>query len=406
MRERGGELNQTRTAPLPALITCLAIACSLGYDIQLVSVTAPQLMETLHLDSRQMGALFAASSLGLFFGSLVGGRLGDRFGYRNMLLAAVFIFAAFTLLTIAVRTFLPLALVRAACGFGFGCALPNLLSVGTLLGSSQARYSVTATIFWAIPLGGLATAGLGWALPTQLTWLFLIGGALSLACVPCGYLTIPEGDARRGSVESAPLGILSTLFGEGRSATTLLIWLTFIASYVATYVASSWFPVLATHRGIGREHAPLTLVAFSVFGIFGTLIIGRLADRFGPRWPIAAAWIITAAALLLLTFLQNPNIIYPVAAAVGFTSSGACICLYALTTFYYPPSVRGLGAGAGIGAARLGAIGGPLYAGFLLDEGFSVSQVVLLPAIAAIVATLAILALSLRPAVDQPAATA
>ena len=396
-------ITDRRNAASLALPAALAIAFFIGYDIQLVAVAAPRILESLTLSSRQMGALFAASNFGLFFGSLIGGRLGDRFGYRNMLLVAVAIFGAFTLLTAPMRDFLPLALVRTACGFGFGCALPNLLNVGTLIGSQDSRYSVTATIFWAIPLGGLIAAGVAWRLPAEVDWmwLFIAGGLLSMACILFGGMTLPGGSAAKTQPGPSSRGILGALFGKGQSITTLLIWLTFISSYVASYVASNWFPVLAMHRGISREHAPLTLVAFSVSGIFGTLLIGRMADRFGPRWPISISWIITAASLALLSFVQNPNVIFPVAAAVGFTSSGACISLYALTTFYYPPSVRGLGSGAGIGAARVGAIAGPLYAGFLLDDGFSVSQVALLPAIFAIIATIAITSLSFRPTVDE-----
>jgi MFS transporter, AAHS family, 3-hydroxyphenylpropionic acid transporter len=384
-----------------ALIAALAISFFTGYDIQLVAVTAPRIIDTLGMSSKQMGSLFAASNLGLFFGSLIGGRLGDRSGYRNVLLCAVAIFGAFTLLTAALHEFVALTVVRTACGFGFGCALPNLLNVGTLLGSQQARYSVTATIFWAIPLGGLVAAGVAWQLPPDLSWIwpFIAGGVLSLVCIAFGAITLPGGSARKSPADPGQ-GILSTLFGKGRSITTGLIWLTFISSYVASYVASNWFPVLAMHRGISREHAPLTLVAFSVFGIFGTLVVGRMADRYGPRWPISIAWIITAAALVLLSFVKNPNVIFPVAATVGFAATGACISLYALTTFYYPPGARGLGSGAGIGAARVGAIAGPLYAGFLLDDGFSVNQIVLVPAIFAVIATIAIGSLSFRPTVD------
>lgn len=398
--------EQTRSRYILTLGILLALAFLLGYDIQMVSATAPRLIQILQINSKQLGTVFSASNFGLFFGSLLGGRLGDRFGYRNMLLAATIVFGVGTLLTAGVTAFVPMVMVRAICGLGFGCALPNLLSTSTLISSSQARFSVTATVFWAIPFGGLAVAGTAYAFPASasIVWIYLLGGVLTLGCVPIGLLVLPDGHAPINKLASRGGGIINTLFSDGRLVTTLLIWLAFISSYVSSYIMSNWFTIFATHRGIAREHAPLVLVGYSVSGIFGTLIIGRLADRFGPRWPIAIAWIVASLAMLSLAVDESPNVIFPVAAIVGFMSSGACISLYALTTFYYPASARGLGAGAGIGSARIGAIVGPLYAGFLLDAGYSVNQVIVLPAGAAIVACIAIIALSFRPSIDaEPA---
>ncbi len=380
-----------------ALIGCFIVATLLGFDIQGVSVAAPRMMGELGLNAGQLGWLFAVSNIGLFFGSLIGGRIGDRLGDRHVLAFAVALFAIFTIYTAYAKSFPLLVFVRAACGVGFGATLPNLLSVGTRIADPDARFSVTAAIFWGVPLGGLGVAAFMSSLGAHQSWavVFQLGGILSLASL---VLVVPSlrrvADAGAQTRERANINPFAALFAEGRWQPTLLIWMTFVACYVAAYVASNWLPVLATHRGVSHGAAPLTLVAFSVSGIFGTLILGRLSDRFGPGIPVGSALIAAFLALVVLSAVATPALIFPVSAVLGFTLSGACISLYALTTFVYPPEARGLGSGASLAAARFGAVAGPLAAGLLLNGGVPTSRVLLLPAAAAIVAAATLVAVS------------
>lgn len=99
-----------------------------------IAVTARQMMPAFGLTDSQMGRIFSAFVLGYALFQLPGGWLGDRWGARRVLTAAVLWWSLFTALT-AVAATLPLAdlvgivgslaVVRFLLGVGEAAALPN-----------------------------------------------------------------------------------------------------------------------------------------------------------------------------------------------------------------------------------------------------------------------------------------
>ncbi len=79
---------------------------------------------------------------------------------------------------------------------------------------------------------------------------------------------------------------LRALFGDGRSAPTLLLWVIFFPTLLILYLILYWLPTLVVDKGLDRAIAPQAALAFNFASVAGALILGWIVDRFGPRWPL------------------------------------------------------------------------------------------------------------------------
>jgi AAHS family 3-hydroxyphenylpropionic acid transporter len=390
--------SRVSTSNAMTIALCFAVAVIEGFDIQAIGVAAPKLAPELGLASNQMGWIFAVGNLGLVVGATFGGWLADRVGRRPIFMAAVAAFGVFTLLTPFVSGFASLFAVRFLTGLGFGAALPNMMAVAAEISEPDKRSSTAAAMFCGMPVGGGAAALLTQLLPPDFDWrtLFFVGGILPLVLVPVMYALMPE-TLRKVSGGSARVGILHALFGEGRAAPTLLLWLAFLPTLLILYLLLNWLPTLAIANGLDRATAPQASLAFNFTSVVGALLLGRLVDRFGARVPLALSYLALIGVLVALGGAHERTTILLYSGLAGFFVLGANYALYGVAAAYYPTRVRGTGSGASIAVGRVGSILGPLLAGLLLGGGTTAANVVWYMAPIAAVAGLAVFALGFVP---------
>jgi MFS family permease len=140
-------------------------------DVTVVNVALPQLRADLLLSTAQ--AQWALTAYLVPFGALlmVGGRLGDRYGRRRVLVAGLGLFAVGNLLAAVSPGFGWLVLSRALTGVGAAAASPSALALlVTCFPSGPAHARAFAA--WGgvgaagaavgVLLGGLLTSWLGW----------------------------------------------------------------------------------------------------------------------------------------------------------------------------------------------------------------------------------------------------
>jgi MFS family permease len=148
------------------------------------------LARELGFDPATIGILFATGAIGALIGSLVAGRLGERFGIGRTLLASMVVGCAAPLLLPIAGGSLPATLAIVGASFllgGFGVAISNVLVVSIrqavtpdrLLGRMNASYRTL--VYGAIPFGALAGGLLG----------ELIGLRATLAVAAVGLLFAP-----------------------------------------------------------------------------------------------------------------------------------------------------------------------------------------------------------------------
>jgi MFS family permease len=152
-----------------SLLCCVQFLLVL--DVTVVNVALPELRADLLLSTAQ--AQWALTAYLVPFGALllVGGRLGDRYGRRRVLVAGLVLFAVGNLLAAVSTGFTWLVLARALTGVGAAAASPSALALlVTCFPSGPAHARAFAA--WGgvgaagaaagVLLGGLLTSWLGW----------------------------------------------------------------------------------------------------------------------------------------------------------------------------------------------------------------------------------------------------
>ncbi|PXA88988.1 hypothetical protein DMC18_18070 [Caulobacter sp. D5] len=406
------------------VLLCFLVAVLEGFDIQAMGVAAPKLGPELHLAKAVLGEALAASNIGLVLGAVLGGWLADRLGRKAVLIGAVLGFGGFTLLTMFAHDFSMLFAARLGAGLGFGAALPNIMALAAEVAPAGKRGSTGTMMFCGMPLGGGLVALVSWLNP-HLDWrhLFLIGGLAPLLLAPL-ILVLMKETARPASspAKSAAwtwLGLVplyglsylaltwlgglpglgslrglapwlatlptviiaymvvnrAALFGERRALPSLLLWLVFLPTLLILYLVLNWLPTLVIAKGFAPQ-ASLASACFNLASVVGALILGRLVDRFGLRWPMIAGYVGLTASLMLLARADGLAAVLALSGAVGFFVLGANYALYGAAASYYPAEARGRGSGAAVAWGRMGAVVGPLVGGQLLQAGDSAGSVV------------------------------
>jgi MFS transporter, AAHS family, 3-hydroxyphenylpropionic acid transporter len=390
-------MNKPRSIAI-TIALCFLIAVIEGFDIQAMGVAAPRLVREFGFNPQQMGWIFSISNIGLVIGAMAGGWLADKSGRKPVFIAAVATFGAFTLLTAAIKSYDMLLLVRFCAGLGFGAALPNMMAIASEISRPEKAATTAAMMFCGMPVGGGLSALVTQVLPVGFDWrvLFLAGGVLPMILIPALWWLMPETLERKGPEAPARTPLLRALFGDGRTLSTLLLWLTFLPTLLILYLFLNWLPTLVIANGFDPATAPRTSLAFNFGSVAGALVFGHLADRLHFRWPITVAYLALIAALLGLADARGEGLIVGLSAAVGFFLLGANYALYGVAPTYYPGSVRGTGSGASVAVGRVGSILGPLLAGVMISSGTSATGVVYYMVPVAAIAGAAVLALSFR----------
>ncbi|WGS44832.1 3-(3-hydroxy-phenyl)propionate transporter MhpT [Burkholderia sp. JSH-S8] len=399
----------TYVAEKPAVATtlalCFAIALLEGLDLQSVGVAAPRMAREFGLTVSQMGLAFSAGTLGLLPGAMLGGRLADRFGRKRVLIASVVLFGLLSIATAQVSSFAMLVVVRVLTGIGLGGAMPNLIALSSEAVEPRARSSAVAAMYCGIPFGGVIASLIGVLLAGDTEWrhIFYVGGAGPLLLVPLLIGMLPESRAYLdvAGTGAARASVAHTLFGGGRTLSTLALWISYFCTLIVLYFLLNWLPSLMAARGLDRAHVGLVQICFNVGGGLGALGIGAALDRMRAQRVVGGMYAGIVLSLAALAAAPGFASLAAAAFAAGMFVIGGQSVLYALAAIYYPTAMRGTGVGTAVAVGRLGSVVGPLAAAQLLAMGRSAPVVIGASIPVTLVAAAAALLLIRRPRVGD-----
>jgi AAHS family 4-hydroxybenzoate transporter-like MFS transporter len=388
-------------------LLCALAALMDGYDSVIIGITAPAIATTLGLDVKTFGPVFSAAQFGFMLGAFTAGPLVDRFGRKNILIAAVVLFGLFSLLTPFAGTYGELVGLRFITGLGLGGASATFVSICTEYAPLRVRATIIAFLWTLLPAGNVVGGVLSSIILPLHGWMpvYYIGGAVPLAIAVVMLLVVPESVsflvARRAvparirpivsrlapdlilpanatytvSEEKLPNASVKQLFTEGRGFVTLCLWVSFFCCWLVLITVLAWTVPVLREAGMPISKASLMIAANSGGAVFGAILIGRLMDKTNPRVIIICGLLVGALAVTALGYaVKSPDLLAACFFLAGFTVGGTSAGMVALGATSYPTAIRSTGIGWAIGMSRLGAVVGPIAAGAMLAAGWSLQS--------------------------------
>ena len=396
---------------------CTAIYALDGLIHTILGPLAPGIARSLALGNAELGPIFSANLAGQCIGLLLFPAIAHRFGHRLTVSLTVVGFGLGQCASALADSGATLFTMRFITGVFLGGSLPSCLAIVTEQAPPERRGISILTLFTGYGLGaalaGAVAAGFadlgGWRVA------MVAVGALSLAVAGGAWVWLRGAPAAGTADEPAqlPAGPPAALQILGREyrVGTLMLWSLFVVMLTISYCLNSWLPIMLVEAGFEESFAALSVTIFGFGGAVAALGVGLLIDRFGAM-PVLMAFLGTAAVLLFATGQAmdgaSTGALGLLLGAAGFFSLGAYGGVNVVLAGFYPAPLRATGIGWAKSVGRLGTVIAPILIGLALSAGTPGTTVVSLFAVPALLAALALLAISLtgtwRSQASQPAA--
>ncbi|MFF2082197.1 MFS transporter [Nocardia sp. NPDC058176] len=339
-----------------AILVLSGLQLMVVLDGTVVIFALPRLQQEMGLSSS--GSAWTVTAYGLTFAGLMllGGRLGDAFGRKRMLIIGVGVFTAASLACGLANSEAMLLISRALQGAGAAIAAPTAFAlVATTFAPGPARNQAIAIVGSMVGIGSVGGLVVGGAL-TELSWrwIFLINVPIGALIVLGAVYKLTDTTHHRvpldikgavlgtlacativfGATEGPAMGwtspvILGTLIGgfvllvvfvlaERREADPLLPWSLFdsrdrVATFGLIFLAgavlgaSTFFvaQLLQNVLGYSPLQAGVASIPFTIGIGVGGAFASKAALLVAPRWLLAGAAMVLSAGLLFGSTLDR-----------------------------------------------------------------------------------------------------
>src|SRR5438067_10349401 len=377
------------------IVWSVLIALFDGYDIAAIALAAPHLVADWHVERSALGPVLAASNIGVLFGSMIFGWIGDRYGRKTALIQSLLLFGILTWLAAYATNLQQMFWLRLIAGLGIGGVIPNMIAINIESAPRNSRATLGLIATGLVPLGGALPGFVSAALVPQYGWqiLFLIGGIVPVAIGVCAFFWMPESikymsihEAQRGKLtrllerlapgyrvpagarfvvedeRQAPSSNPKYLFGDGLALITPLLWLLFALNLMGYFFLLLWTPTLLTAAKLPPTTAALTSASLQVGGTVGSLLLIRWLNRhqFLAISVLLLVAVPGVGAIGIVGVGGSKGMLLAASFAAGFCVLGVQSGINVCGALVYPTSLRALGSGWELGIGRLGSTVGPL----------------------------------------------
>ncbi|MCY4425618.1 MAG: MFS transporter [Halieaceae bacterium] len=429
-------LHPTKISPMQWLILFLCMVASMieGFDIVIISYTAPAISEDLAVSPSELGIVFSAGLFGMAFGAMLLGGLSDKFGRKTVVSTALLIAGLGTLAVAYSASVTQLVVWRVTAGLALGALIATLPALVGEFSPLKYRTLVIAVLLAAANFGGFAGGLIVAEIIVDAGWraIFMYTGGLTIATAVVVQFLVPESIAfviQRGrervlakvnrtlayvgqsAVAELPQvaearkrepATVKSLLTHGRGRTTLLLWSAFFLAFLTVYFISSWMPKVLTGAGLSQQAAIQGTTALPAGAIFGNILIGWLATWWPLKRILIGAFIIGGICMATLSGVHQSlasmpfYLIWLMLLVTGSAMFGAFGNLYNVAMIVYPVQVRGTGLGWAAGLGRTGAVLSPSLAGVMMAAGFSMPSLFFYFALPAFAAGLCVAFIGMR----------
>ncbi len=403
--EHSNAANRLDRLPISSFHKYLLFAVSFAYffefaDINSFSAIVPRLIKEWGVTVNVVAYVTSLSFLGMFFGSMIGGVLADRYGRCKALTITTLWFSLFSALSAFTWDIWSLGICRIITSAGLtamtvvAVIYVNEIYPARFRGKYQA-YAICIGICGTPVTNLIASAVVPlapWAWRLVFIWgslgiIYLLfnkkmvesprwyesRGEYDKADTVLKYiesevskekgeLTVPSPVVPEVKVDKTPL---AALFQRKYFGTTVLLTIVWVTQTIGFFGYSSWAPMLLAKEGFSVEKS-IFYVALSTIGApLGPLLASMVTDRFERKWCLVAFGTIIGVSGLFYGLTFNPIMIVVFGFIVNLFERGFTALGYAYSPELYDTKVRSLGTGLSYGIGRLSNAFGPLVIAYI-----------------------------------------
>lgn len=352
----------------------------------MLNVALPAIGASFRAGTAEVQWVMNAFTLPLSALLLLGGAAGDLYGRRRVMLIGIALFTAASGLCAAAPSLTLFLAARALQGLGAAMLLPNSLAIlsasfaGEKRGRAVGTWAAAGAIAGAVAplLGGWLVDGLGWP------FIFLLNVPIALGAVALGWLFVPESaneerpppDWAGAALATLGLGALTfgltawsasdrlgsgaaVTLGAGAALLLAFLWVewrrggkamvplglfgskAFVGLTLFTFLlygALGGMMLLLPYTLIRALDYPATMAGlavlpFPIIVALGSPLMGKIAARIGPRWPLTLGPLLVAGGYALgLRVDAGGSYWTTVLPCVLVVSAGMAIAVAPLTT--------------------------------------------------------------------------
>ncbi|MFI1294424.1 MFS transporter, partial [Streptomyces sp. NPDC020792] len=369
-------------------------------DLNTFAFAGPAIRAEWGMLVQDVATITSASFLGMFAGSIVGGRLADRFGRKRVILGAVALFSAFSLLSAFAVGVADLATYRVLTGFGLQAMTVVVLTyVSEMFPLSRRGRAQTWIV--AISLLGVPTTAwfARWVVPTGPSawrWIFVLGGSglvlilLTARWLPESVRWLQENgqadraedvvqrierEAREATRAELPPVVVQPVVAAGRPLDlvrggylkrTVVLCLAMSLALSCFYGYHSWVPTLLTEHGFSTTQSLTYSSVMSLATVPGALFALLFIDRIQRRTAVLILYTMVAGLMLVFGFTDSDTVLLASGLCITLLLQASTPCMYTYLPEIFPTSLRALGAGLSNGTGRLAVFGTTFLVGALL----------------------------------------
>ncbi|MFE7188218.1 MFS transporter [Kitasatospora sp. NPDC057541] len=407
-------------------VLCLVVTV-VEVDATIVNVALPSMADSLSATSSDLAWISDAYILTFAAFMLIGGRLGDTYGHKRLLMASLTVFGVASLLCVVATSTGELVAWRALLGLGGAGILPASLALVTVSFPAHERPKAfgiwSAMTVLGLPLGPVLG---GWLLD-HFWWgsVFFINLPLVVVTLASAQLLIRTPAPAAGGKRLDVLGVVLSALGTGallfaviegprRSWTDpvvlgvgvlgvvllagffawqrraqapvvdlqLLRVRTFVVGSLAAalsfFVFTGIMFVLTQYLqgvlGYRPSNAGLAMVPLALLFTGASLLAAPMAVRLGSRTVIAIGLFLIGAGMVVLTGADTSTGYALIGVSLGITGLGAGLTVgQAIGTSLsaVPPALAGVGSAVGNSARQIGGALGVAVLGSLLASVYA-----------------------------------
>lgn len=406
-----------------SIVICFLMNVLDGMDVLVIAFAAPAISAEWGMGPEALGIVLSAAVAGMTVGALFIAPLGDKYGRKPTILGCAALMGTSIFATSLAQTASQLIVLRFVSGLGIGGMLASVSTLSSEYAPSRSKDFWVSLVMGGYPVGAVLSGMVAAELIPGYGWraMFLFAGALTLAAIPFIVFFLAEsleflmarrpGNALRrvnrimkkmhgktfeqlpALKQAAKAGSVAQLFARRFKARTLFLWLAFFMAFATLYFLLSWIPKLTTEAGMPERFGIYSGTVFNVGAFLGILVLGGLAIRIGLRRTVFV--FLGGAAVLMMMFglFSGSILVLLMFGVIGFAMQAGFVGLYPVAARMYPTEVRSTGIGWAIGAGRLGAVLGPLVAGYLVGAGLGLTANFIIFAVPCIIAGFAVMSI-------------